>query len=199
MNAEELLKPRYKVIARWPQMREHLEVGEILKGERGYLTMESKELFADYPHLLKRLEWWEEREKKDLPECVILDGITYNVEAYSSFKGGTFYTKSKNGISRPSYPLENSIPVDSTDQIKKKIMTIESKAKLAEIHAANFYDNWCEYTERDGEYLKRSSVIELLQEYGASVSVTLCGYCGYAHPYHEETCIEKVKIKEARP
>jgi hypothetical protein len=78
-------------------------------------------------------------------------------------------------------------------RIKQK--TVESKAKLAEIHAANFYDNWCEYTERDGEYLKRSSVIELLQEYGASVSVTLCGCCGYAHPYHEERCAAKVENK----
>jgi hypothetical protein len=62
-------------------------------------------------------------------------------------------------------------------------------------NAANFYDNWCEYTKRDGEYLKRSSVIELLQEYGASVSVTLCGCCGYAHPYHEERCAAKVENK----
>lgn len=68
LSVEELLRPRYKVIAPWPQMREHLNIGDILQGERGYLTMESKETFADYPHLLRPLPWHEEREESQMPE-----------------------------------------------------------------------------------------------------------------------------------
>lgn len=70
MTTEELLKPRYKVIADYPDM-EDWKVGEILLEnwnwhEEGGI----KKSVSDYPHLFHKLEWWEERSDEDMPEYV---------------------------------------------------------------------------------------------------------------------------------
>lgn len=72
MTVEDLLKPRYKVIADFPMSI--CKVGEILEPqgkyfpviEGGYWNIE----IYKYPHLFKKLEWWEEREESDMPEYV---------------------------------------------------------------------------------------------------------------------------------
>lgn len=73
MTTEELLKPRIKVIAPWPGMEDDdYEVGQIYTGTEEDLNISMIEMF---PHLFKRLEWWEERDKKDMPDYVKQTGM----------------------------------------------------------------------------------------------------------------------------
>ena len=69
MTTEELMQPRYKVIADYPG--NHQRIGHI------YTVIGDEESIKNwcsnkdyYPHLFKKLEWWEEREEKDLPKYV---------------------------------------------------------------------------------------------------------------------------------
>jgi len=65
MTTEQLMQPRYKVIADYPKSV-HI-VGRVyeLNDESHYLIE-----FPKYPHIFRKLEWWEERDVKDLPEYV---------------------------------------------------------------------------------------------------------------------------------
>jgi|HubBroStandDraft_2_1064218.scaffolds.fasta_scaffold393611_2 hypothetical protein len=91
MDKEQLIKPRYKVIADYPNSE--WKIGEIIQMESfGYLPMQLRDdpieswltdfidrgrkgnamypdwAFEPYPHLFKKLEWWEERELPQMPE-----------------------------------------------------------------------------------------------------------------------------------
>lgn len=83
MSVEELLKPRYKVIADYPfsvfpkdlvfelnilDARKHLAEQEyyMIYKENCY----SESLINKYPAIFKKLEWWEDRKESDMPEYV---------------------------------------------------------------------------------------------------------------------------------
>lgn len=78
MNTEELLKPRYKVIADYPNSP--YTVGDVYKFKKklrnSFYEKENgfspANLYApdQYPHLFRKLEWWEERNETDLPQYV---------------------------------------------------------------------------------------------------------------------------------
>ena len=63
MTVEELLMPRYKVIADYPGMDDSYEIGEVLKPAYTGIV-------DAYPHLFRKLNWWEERKVEDMPEYV---------------------------------------------------------------------------------------------------------------------------------
>lgn len=67
MTPEELLRPRYKVIALFPGSKR--KIGEVIHFQDlpGWPT---KEYYEDYPHLFKKLAWWEDRKPEDMPEYV---------------------------------------------------------------------------------------------------------------------------------
>lgn len=71
MTTEELLKPRYKVIADYPFS--DFKVGDILNQDKKrewlweYNHSEISKPHA-YPHIFKELQWWEERKENDMPE-----------------------------------------------------------------------------------------------------------------------------------
>ena len=65
MKPEELLKPRYKVIADYPHSG--LTVGEIISGIHAETLQDH---YNEYPHLFKRLEWFEERTLEEMPQYV---------------------------------------------------------------------------------------------------------------------------------
>lgn len=69
---EDLLIDRFKVIADWPEMLERFSIGYVFEHPYGrtYLTAESKYDPADFPHLFKKLNWWEERKLEDMPMYV---------------------------------------------------------------------------------------------------------------------------------
>jgi hypothetical protein len=78
-SPEELLKPRYKVIADYPNSE--LGIGDLLmqyiagsvwrhiwtSGEWTDITIHNPE---KYPHLFRKLEWWEERTNEEMPQYV---------------------------------------------------------------------------------------------------------------------------------
>ena len=85
MSNEELLQPRYKVIADYPS--NCIEVGEIIELKIGdderFSTDGIKHPYAytpngaeaeysldRYPHLFQRLKWWQERQESDMPKYV---------------------------------------------------------------------------------------------------------------------------------
>lgn len=81
MTVEELLKPRYKVIADYPSSP--FFINDILPNalkewqrdnERTKATLNECE---KYPAIFKKLEWWEEREIEDMPEYLKDDNGVY--------------------------------------------------------------------------------------------------------------------------
>lgn len=97
MTTEELLKPRWKVIADYPDSP--FDVGEIINSNGTVEQFErvvdytlisncTIEYPDDYPAIFKKLKWWEEREFNELPKYVKnKDGV------YETF----FRTPSKDG------------------------------------------------------------------------------------------------------
>lgn len=92
MTPEELLKPRYKVIADWPG-RSNSSLSEMVIGYVALLSKEARHpvsnnllseklvwqsengmrsvgvgFFDLYPHLFQPLHWWEDRNPEDLPK-----------------------------------------------------------------------------------------------------------------------------------
>lgn len=72
LSVQDLLIPRYKVIAEWPDMLEKFSIGYIFKHPFGrqYLTETSKYDPADFPHLFIKLEWWEDLKPIQFPKYV---------------------------------------------------------------------------------------------------------------------------------
>lgn len=88
-TVEELLKPRYKVIADWParqffigsilHVHEPLPDGRLRifidhepEGQKEWYLWNTGKIgeIDKYPHLFKKLEWWQEREESEMPEYV---------------------------------------------------------------------------------------------------------------------------------
>lgn len=70
MTPEELLRPRYKVIADYPG--NNMAVGKIIQFD-WYLENQRIELcyyYNKYPHLFQPLQWWEDRKPEEMPEYV---------------------------------------------------------------------------------------------------------------------------------
>ena len=65
MNTEDLMKPRYKVIADYPG--NIWMVGTIMDLD---MSKQLVSFYDKYPHLFRKLEWWEERKIEDMPEYV---------------------------------------------------------------------------------------------------------------------------------
>lgn len=67
MTPEQLMKPRYKLINNFPLANTtvaHYGESFAIAGKLFY----SK----DYPGVLKLMNWWEDREEKDLPQYVVV-------------------------------------------------------------------------------------------------------------------------------
>jgi len=70
MKAQELLKPRFEIIADFPN--NYLgKIGDILE-EKGLSKFWK---ISDYPHLFRKLNWWELRKKEDMPKKLICKAI----------------------------------------------------------------------------------------------------------------------------
>src|SRR4051812_40933853 len=72
MSPEELLKPRYKVIADYPKSLYY--VGDIINAGTTsedciYCDREGPRM-RHYPHLFEPLPWWKDRKVEDMPEYV---------------------------------------------------------------------------------------------------------------------------------
>jgi len=86
MTKAELLEPRYKVVADYPHS--NFEINQILDTDAQGVHISYEDYgkeyttLADYPHLFKKLEWWEDRKDKNLPKYIkkIDSGAVYEVE-----------------------------------------------------------------------------------------------------------------------
>ena len=89
MTAAELMKPRFEIIADYPN-NEFGKVGDILDRDWGHYPngeeFEPEWKISDYPHLFRKLNWWEKRTTEQMPKKVmsILDdkGDTYEIEEW---------------------------------------------------------------------------------------------------------------------
>lgn len=71
MKPESLLKPRWKVVANYPESA--FFVGQVIMAPNFAEDFTSKFWAKDkdnFPHLFKKLEWWEERKVGDMPEYI---------------------------------------------------------------------------------------------------------------------------------
>lgn len=69
MTPTELMKPRYKVIADWPDNSKH-KIGNIINAGNVEWPENYCEWLDNFPHLFKKLEWWEERNENELPAWI---------------------------------------------------------------------------------------------------------------------------------
>lgn len=77
-DINELLRPRYKVIADYPgndygvyeiiPLSEYMGLYALIQDDGKFVEWES--FYREFPHLFQKLEWWEDREEKDMPEYV---------------------------------------------------------------------------------------------------------------------------------
>lgn len=80
LSVEDLMKPRYKVIAAYPNYTFDIggilivaDDGELYSENEGYCSLAGRVFKEDadkYPHLFKKLEWWEDLKPKQLPKYV---------------------------------------------------------------------------------------------------------------------------------
>lgn len=79
MTTEELLQPRFKVIANFPDNTRN--IGDIIyvdnKKEK-YWSDNYEKWLSTFPHLFKKLEWFEDRKVEDLPEYLKDEFETYD-------------------------------------------------------------------------------------------------------------------------
>jgi hypothetical protein len=90
MTAEELMKPRFEIIADYPD-NYHGKVGTILDRDWSRYpnddeTQEPVWRISDFPHLFKKLNWWEHRTIDQMPKRVVSmaddNGNTYDIEEW---------------------------------------------------------------------------------------------------------------------
>lgn len=86
LSVDELLKPRYKVIADYPNSSN--KVGDIIelpcedwKYADEVLCLE--DYFDAYENVFKRLAWYEERDIKDMPEYIKCEGAVRRLKGLS--------------------------------------------------------------------------------------------------------------------
>lgn len=87
----ELLKPRYKVIADYPDNQlpvggiliKHSHIDDWLRlvGAPHGLIGIRESVPENYPHLFRKLEWWEERQESEMP-----DFLKYKIYDYGDNK-----------------------------------------------------------------------------------------------------------------
>jgi len=90
MNTKQLLEPRFLVIADFPDS--DFKVGEIEDRDwEKYVNGEDETdgilwKISDFPHLFKKLNWWEYRKVEDMPKKVTLlndkEKTIYNIEEW---------------------------------------------------------------------------------------------------------------------
>lgn len=69
MTAEQLLRPRFEVIADYPKSM--YKLGEIIDhgSDEIYIGLDTK--YTDYPKIFRKLNWWEKRKKEEMPKRLI--------------------------------------------------------------------------------------------------------------------------------
>lgn len=72
MTAEELMNPRFEVIADYPSNQ--IEIGAVLNCpnyDNDFTKKHWVEMNEKYPHLFRKLFWWEYRSVEDMPKRLV--------------------------------------------------------------------------------------------------------------------------------
>lgn len=81
MTSSELMNPRYEVIADYPSNQN--SIGSVLECPN-YDNDFTKKYWAEsnnkYPHLFRKMNWWEKRNKRDMPMKLICKAIPNDTE-----------------------------------------------------------------------------------------------------------------------
>jgi hypothetical protein len=111
MTPEQLMEERYILENLWPGCQ--WSVGAVFPANFGK--------FSDFPYLFRKLQWWEERNKKDMPKFVKSPfGEIMSVKGYDLFNK---HIKFRSGTGL----LENYIP--STEE---EYLSQQGKGPLAD-------------------------------------------------------------------
>lgn len=87
MKAKELMNPRFEVIADYPSSL--YGIGDLIEEHEpdkfhyqncGDYQYASSQTLEKYPHLFKKLNWWEKRNKEDMPKKLICKAIPNDTE-----------------------------------------------------------------------------------------------------------------------
>lgn len=84
MTPEQLMKPRYKVIADYPRMEyDQLGKDDVFEVNHSNAELQKRQLeyFNKYSHLFRGLHWWEGRRPETMPLYVrnAADGIVFKL------------------------------------------------------------------------------------------------------------------------
>jgi hypothetical protein len=71
-SVEDLLRPRYKVIADYPGSQYRIGNVVIYNPNRDVSVESFESWLSRFPVVFRRLEWWEDREENEMPEYVKL-------------------------------------------------------------------------------------------------------------------------------
>ncbi len=140
MTNEELLIPRYKVIAEHPSSR--LKLGQVFHLDQinpegkwhQYTEAEPVHLEEDshvkYPAIFKRLEWWEERNIEDMPKYLkVFDSIVVRIIRYNISQAAFPYAVAKKLNNKSNvnllFGIDNLMP--ATEQEYKNYINADNK------------------------------------------------------------------------
>jgi hypothetical protein len=72
MKVKHLMKPRFEVMQNYPmQIKEIGDVFETNDNRLHYIVDQTKLDVREYPHLFRKLNWWEYRKKEDMPKKIM--------------------------------------------------------------------------------------------------------------------------------
>jgi hypothetical protein len=107
MNTEDILKPRYKVIADYP--RSPYVIGNIISDDDKEYTCE---YMSRFPAIFKPLEWWEDREESDMPKYVKSPNgnAVYRLDGEIEGMRGIYFMISPKTNYIHEYPINGTLP-----------------------------------------------------------------------------------------
>ena len=95
LTVDDLLKPRYKVIADYPNSGDM--VGKVYEAE----TCRALDYYKKYPNIYKELAWYEERSEEEMPQFVKTlndsNGLVINIEKVKGWAGCNQVVEFENG------------------------------------------------------------------------------------------------------
>ncbi len=121
---EDLLKPRYKVIGKWPDMVDVFDnIIELPSEKHIYADLNkthcAEDYFDAYPDCYKKLEWHDERELKDMPQFLKVVSGHFETEYGKVGKVKSYNKKNVHivfGDKGECYrPIKDTVPVTETD------------------------------------------------------------------------------------
>lgn len=160
------MQPRYKVIADWP--KSIYKVGTIInagwRSEDLLYCDTNGPRMRDYPHLFRKLDWWEERQPEDMPEYLkdIADGELFKVREWLTNEMAVIFLNKNKKMNHTGFHQASSIHFLPATE-KAEALEREGREELGKYLEMTLNFNYSEETVTIREYLKRL-LVELWNE-----------------------------------